>query len=469
MSKGKNSAMPQAHANVVIDLNGMPYLLGEYMDKCELQQIDRSAIRSEILIDDSDAMRAVIDVSINDIGKMSDGRLNIVGNNSKQRKLLDIISKNANVLNHQLPVLRSGIMMRVNYRLENNRTGHTLGSMAEDLLIPHRNYFLDINPKDIDDNAIIVNFSNSMVSTINNFTHGRDRMLLRITSIQMFYVGVANGPNMPRIKQSLVSHEFNQPCGVKPGSTDSYFYHDQMQHHHFLGDPNPGHGGYGHEDVNAMCPPTWASFNRFYHFDNECKDAVLHNQEIYDPLCSTFLVPCGNITVNQTFIVNPGHRLIFKFSVWKNDLTVISNMSMIAKALKAECFHMHDWFRDKHHEVDHDHLVEMLYHERQRNEQQEQMIRELMNKIGYLEALIQASIPGQDPNRPVNPLPKDPPLVTPVPGGNNEGCGCDDCETEHQEINDRIDQLADRVDAEDIDPMPADVLEKIFHEVKDEQ
>ena len=108
---------PNTHAHVFVDLNGHPYLLAEYMDRHSLQQVDRSAIISGITIDTSDAMRAVIDISINDIGERNDSTPNIVGNGTKTKWLLDIISRNANQLEGNLPVLKSGIIMRVNYQI----------------------------------------------------------------------------------------------------------------------------------------------------------------------------------------------------------------------------------------------------------------------------------------------------------------------------------------------------------------
>ena len=83
------------HVNAFIDLNGIPYLLAEYLDRNNFQQIDRSQIKSEIIVDQSESMRAVIDVSIDDIGKRaSDGYPAIIGNTTKHTNLLKMISDN---------------------------------------------------------------------------------------------------------------------------------------------------------------------------------------------------------------------------------------------------------------------------------------------------------------------------------------------------------------------------------------
>lgn len=466
---------PNTHAHVFIDMNGFPYLLAEYMDRNRLQHVDRSAIVSGITIDTSDAMRAVIDISINDIGERSDSTPNIVGNSTKTKRLLNIISRNANRLEGNLPVLKSGIIMRVNYQLEVQRTTQVLRSMVEDLRISDRSYFLDINRLNFDDNAVVTNFSNSMVSTINEFTHGRERMVLRITNVQMFYELVSDRQPIPRIKQSLTAHPYDCPNShILPGTNEEYYYHREMQHRHYIGDPP------GYTENELISPPQWAMFNQFYHFDQDGRRIVLHRNEIYDPMIKTTLIPCGTANVNRMFVINPGHRLIFKFSVWKNDVTAIFDTLNVARALKAkfynccddhhhhhECQCNHDNFDDHwdHNHGFHDHhhkddeyrkLVSMLYEERQRNELNGKTINELLTKINVLEdkiAELGGDTPGEGPITPVEPgTPEDP--------SEDCECGCD-----HTDINEKLDYLGQKVDEEDIDPMPTEVVEQIFQEV----
>lgn len=469
---------PVNFTNLFVDLNGFQYLLGEYLDRQGLQMIDRSAVASEICVDASDSMRAVIYVNIDDIGKLSSGYPNITGNNAKQRRLVDLISKNAYKLDGQLPVLKSGIVVRVNYQLENQRTRRVMRSMVEDLRIINRNYYVDINQRNPNDNAVIVNFSNSIVSTINEFTHGRDRMQIRITNIQLFYEAVTERQPIPRVKQSLTAHPYDGMYNnVRPGTPDEYYYHSMMQNTHFMGDPYDRP-----EEIQQLCPPHWAMFNQFYHFDQEGRSIVLHNQEIYDPMSKVTLIPCGKVNVNRTFIINPGHRLIFNFSIWKNDVTSVADTLSVAQALKAKFYNCCDTSHDcdcgnidfdgeeivpnqcncNHHnrpapperpEPPKDHrgeeyhqLVQMLYDERQRNQEQGNTITELLQKIKELEETIANS------------------GITEDPEPDDCDCGCD-CDADHDEINTRIDELAGKVAAEDIDPMSPDTVEEIFREV----
>ena len=290
-------APPRGHVNAFLELNGVPYLLAEYLDRRNFLQLDRTMIRSEVFIDTRESMRAVIDVSIDDIGRRSDGLPAIVGNNSKQRALLNTVTAMAEQLNHQFDVIRRGIIMRVNYQLENQRTGSVLRSMVEDLPIRERSYFLDVNPRDINDNAVVVNFSNSLISTINEFTHGRDPMVLRITNVQMFYECLRRDPGVARIHQATPE-------------LDYYNYHEQMQNRHVFSPTGCQYEGFGYEPPEMITPPTWSMFSRYYHFDQNGHDIVLHKNEVTDPMCRAVLVPCGTVQVNRAFLINPGHRII---------------------------------------------------------------------------------------------------------------------------------------------------------------
>lgn len=372
------------HTNGFVDMNGVPYLLAEYLDKEGFSQIDRSAIRSDIFVDTSDAMRAVIDISIDDIGRRcSDKYLNITGNNTKQKRLLDMIEKHKDYFAHQLPVLRKGIVVRINYRLEKAVNNQVIRSMHEDIRITDRNYFLDINPRDIEDNGIICNFDHTAVSTINEFTHGINRMILRVTSVELFYEYVKNGHKGPHIKQTTAYQDY--PNGMFYDQMDPYTYHQQFQHQQFIGEPDD----YCCEKPEKLIPPSWNSFNRFYHFDDQNRDIILHLQEIYDRNVPTALLPCGRCNINRSFMINPGHRLIFKLSIWKNDVTAVSNTRKIAKALDVPALYQH--YHGQHHDHcndDHEDLKDMireiLNENREEDMKQNMLIQKLMDEIAEL-------------------------------------------------------------------------------------
>lgn len=418
-----NCHKEHGHTNAFIDLNGIPYFLAEYLDKRTFQQLDRSFVKSGISIDQTEAMRAVVDINIDDIGRRcSDGLLAVRGNNTKQKELLQMIETCRDQFDNQLPTLRSGIALRINYQLESLTTGSVIRSLSEDFKIQDRQYYLDINPRNVDDNAIVVNFAGTIVSTVGEYSRVRDSLLVRITNIQMLYECCKNLPRVPVAKSSLMSNEFDrlpiEPC---PADPNYYYYHQQMQHRHQIG--TPADCGYGHEDVSAICPPGWNAFNRFYHFDNHGSDMIIHTQEINDPTLRTALIPCGTVAVNRTFRVNPAHRIIFRFSIWKNDVTVVNDTTPIAAALKIqrlgwdeycdcdhddnhECEYGHH--HHHHHECtpDYDRLIEMICQSREIDRKQTIAINSLIHKVEELQDIISKPDKPTDPEEPTDP--KDP-------------------------------------------------------------
>ena len=318
----------QNHTNTFITLNGIPYLVAEYMDNRALLPIDAANVKSEINIDQSNCMQTIIDISIDDIGHKSTGALNIIGNKTKLDSLHTIIRNRTDMLDNQLPVLRRGIVLQVNYQLENQRTGQVIRSMVENLRIYDRSFFIAVNRDDINDNGIVVNFSNSMVSTVNNFTNGLDPMILRITSIQMFYERVKRSSMAPRVPKSLITDpELAQY--FYGYDANLYKYHQRMQSQHIMS------SGTGNEILDSGIPGSWGIFDRFYHFDTESKDIVIHDQEVYDQRTPLIKVPCGSVVVGRSFVVNPGTRLVFKICIWKNDLIAVNDCNGIADLLRA--------------------------------------------------------------------------------------------------------------------------------------
>ena len=317
--------MSNEHTNAFINLNGVPYVLAEYVDQDSFQTIDRAMIKSDISIDNTDPMRAILDIAISSIDTDSSGNLNIIGNATKQASLIEMIKNNIYQLDHHLPVLKRGLIVRVNYQLENNRTGKVMRSFVEDVRIMDRNYFIAIN-KDITDSAIIVNFTDSAVSSINQFTHGTDLMQFRITSIQLAYECVRPKRMRPRIGEPLyrTPPEIFAADGLND-EHEMYYYHKSLQSRYHMGEPWPN---------EHIIPRQWYDFNRYYHFNTSGKDLILHEQEIEDESNRIMHIACGTVMVNRTFLVQTGQRIVFKFSIWKNDLTMVNDASKVAEALR---------------------------------------------------------------------------------------------------------------------------------------
>jgi hypothetical protein len=299
-------------SNMFLNLDGVPYLLGEYIDNSQIKQLDRSSVVNEINVSHKDAMRAVVDIQVDDIGRTSDGYLNAVGNIKKTEQLLTAIQLTAEKMKHTFRVIKSGIIVRINYRLEDS-TAHIIRSANEDLFIRDRSFYLDINPVTINDNSIVVNFMDAMVSTISQFTHGTDKLIIRILSMDLFY-------------QSIRRDHYMKPYS----ENELYDLHTSRNH-----DININSQSYNCGCDNIY-PSGWSRVNKLYHFDDFGQNIVLHMQEVYDPKNKILMIPCGNVIINRSFMINPGHRIIFRISIWKNDAVIVGDTSNIARILGVE-------------------------------------------------------------------------------------------------------------------------------------
>lgn len=382
------------HTNAFVMVNGIPYVLAEYLDRSTFQQIDRSFVKSEVHVDQHEAMRAVVEINVDDIGrKASDGSLNVEGNTSKHRRLVNTITQETQYPGQYIDTIRPGIVLRVNYQLENKSTGSVMRTMSEDLVIKHRGYFLDINCNDINDNAILSNFSDSMVSTITEFTHGQERMLLRINSVQMFYVVMGRNKSLFPKMQAPINRAIPYPAPQFDGTR--YQYHQQNQTMQDL-----QYNGYN--PATDVVSPNWTMFNEYYHFDNGGRDLVIHQEEVNNPNAPTGMIPCNTVRINRTFLINPGHRIVFKFCIWKNDAVVVNDCSMIASAMQVPTYNkVPDWMNPNlnmqpvpgNGEInpDHDTMIRLMHECMDNMNRQNYVINNLNTTIDYLKSIIESN------------------------------------------------------------------------------
>ncbi len=339
MYYANNCNNPHRITNTFVDLNGVPYLTEEYANRNTIAQLDRSIVQSNIDIDNSEMYRSIIQFDIDDIGKTPDGYLCVLGNETKLKKLAEMTQQHAHDLNHEFKVLSKALIVVLSYELEDQVSGLTIRSYQETLRITDKNYFIDINPNAVNDNAIVSNFHDIIVSTVNQFVYGINRMAIRITNIQLYY--------------ECASKEFKpyQPCDVDEGGIryNNYMHHKLNQTTQYIGiteNRGPCYNNY---------PYDWCDFNRFYHFDNMGSDIVIHQNELKNPSVKYNLIPCGNIVVNRKFLVNPGQKLVFKFNIWKNDTTFVHDTTYLAKAIGAQCINPNQNSCDCGCDCDHDH------------------------------------------------------------------------------------------------------------------
>lgn len=367
--------IPPLHVNTFARLNGRPYVIAEYLNRESITSLDRSMIQSHVHVDPTDPMRTVVDISIDDIGRRaSTGQPNLIGNTSQHRSLLREVRRSAIQMRNRLDVLRRGIVLRVHYRLENERTKDNIRSTMEELHIANRNMFMDINPRDLSDNALVANFTDSIVSQLGSFTHGTDRMMIRITHIDMFYVMLnREGPPSPGTRGIL-------PHNHRPHE------HDRLDHHRRHQSVINLTGPCNCDDMFAqdalIRPPSWMMVNRFYRFDNLGKDIILHFQEINDRRNRTTMIPCGRVFVNRSWVINPGARIIFKISVWKNDVVAVHNTQGVARALD-----VHDLGQPRRRSPiipDLETVIRMLANQRTVDARQFAMIKRLQRQLDEL-------------------------------------------------------------------------------------
>lgn len=290
------SSETPGRTNAFLDIRGYPYILNDYLENIVFKQIDPATISNNISISNIQPGRSIVDISINDTKP-------IIGNRIKYSRLIESIFKNVRTNKQNiLPVLQKVLVVQINYRLENQRTGKILKEASEKLSINTRDYFLDINVQSVSDNAIdnciITNFNDALTTSVTEFLHGSETMICRITGIELFYPAV------------LFSHHHHHHT---PGTP----------HHHIPQDPN---------QYSPVCQSYL--YNDLYHFDNNGTDIHLHQPEIEDkPAHEITLIPVGCIKLDKMFNVNTGHKITFKYSIWKCDTIMVKNTKRIQEIL----------------------------------------------------------------------------------------------------------------------------------------
>jgi hypothetical protein len=308
-----------------MNLNGYPYLLAEYLDGVNFRQIDRSRIRNDVVVTNPDPNRTVVDIDIDDVGMPT-------GNRTMWNVFLETLSRKARNIGH-FDVIRSGIIAQIEYRIENPQTGQLIRSMTERIHIRDRNYFMAVNNRDIDNNAVVMNFNDSSVVTNHAAIPGGGSVMMRITRIRLFYQAVR------REGESFNDHRsLDRLNPVRLPNVDSRMgigrHHKLHQSQMIMGDDGAIHRRPDH----FTNPPQWAAFNEFYHFNDFGRSAILHHDIINDANTPTYVIPCGEIRMERVFYIGASHRVHFKLNIWKNDLVVVNNTRRIVDMLGIRFF-----------------------------------------------------------------------------------------------------------------------------------
>jgi len=368
-----------SHINALMNINGIPYLLGEYLDHACWQNLNEYDVENNIVVDTTENMRAIIDVSLRDIPTNRDGSMFLTGNSSLNKVLLAKINKFYNEYCGKLDTVKNYLKVKVNYQLEDVRTSKIIRSTVEEFRLNNKAYFQKVNVNNVDDNYIISNYYGTEPSAISQFTHGRERMLLRITNIELCYECVKPSVSMPKnghMRRFADDMEFP----MNPDNTYMYNYHRHAQSSQYFPDDGLNRQG---ADIAKYDIPKWAMTTAYYHFEDEGNLLVLHEQEIHDRKNKLLELPCGVINVNRSFYIQPGHQLIFKFSIWKNDTAIIYKPLNLAKALHVPFTEYGDQYYHNHHGNNHndDLIYRMLDDRKDMDNRQNDAINKLNNMI----------------------------------------------------------------------------------------
>lgn len=196
--------------------------------------------------------------------------VNEAGNKQKYEELLIAFPTNPS---KNIDVLQKALLMEIHYQVENKRTGEIVRSFTIKSIIRNIEHFTNVNPDDINDNIVLTNSYDYVNTTISEYVHGSDRTICRVVDIDFSYL--------------VIPEDF----------------------------------------VNQ-----WGD-NIFYHFIDNYSHILMDSWRIEDKDTKTIKVPLGLVSIDRTFDVDIAHKVLFKVSMWRNDVIFVSDTTDIAKSI----------------------------------------------------------------------------------------------------------------------------------------
>lgn len=339
--------------NGFISVKSKPYLLGYYLNNYQYIPLDTAVLSNGVAIDTSVDGQALIEINIDQTRKAGDGTPLLVGNSEKKEELeAQVMNYREFIAHNRFSVIRKGLVVRINYRLENQRTGVPIKTVTEDFKIFDSGFYSYSAGVNAADPAVVVNFSDSIIASVNQFTHGVDPIVIRINSVHLYYEVLSPLFEAPRRRDvSLMTFGYpllQPPCGCRSNHIDD---------------------------------PRFRGFNNLYRFGTDNNDIFLNQTEI-DTSKRVELLECGAFYLNKSFVVVPTQRILFKVSVWKNDLTVVSNTYRIANILGIYAF---DTFGQANGSFANS-VINEFNEQRIDDQYRDQVIKSLYNQIAELKA-----------------------------------------------------------------------------------
>jgi len=311
-------------ANLFLNLNGIPYVGGEYIENVKFQTIDWSTIHNQLMIDNTGTQASVVDIVLDNAGDSP------IGNREAYRKLLDSVARHAK--GGFIDVVRPTLVAVLDYQIESEKTGQLLKKAKVDIPLNHRGYYVNVSSGELGDNTFIVNSTDSITRTITERPYGNDRVIVRLTGINLHYVGLLR-PAMDPGKGPKGSEDYPT---FRPDDNARYphmDWHESAQPKHSF-EPIPYTYNWSkdpHHD-QLRVPPNWWACNRYYHFEDRGSNLVLHLGDIKS-LVATYRIPVGKVAFNRVFSVGQGYKVLFRVSVWSNDAVIITNTAKIAQLM----------------------------------------------------------------------------------------------------------------------------------------
>lgn len=334
--------------NAFIDVKGVPYLCGYYLNNVAFQNLSATQVESSISVDNTIEGRTLVDIKIDDLDHDDNGLILPTGNFEKREQLEQMIMNYRDYIGlNSFEVVKNGLVVQINYRIEDRVSGRTIKVSTDSYTIYNSGFYSYIGDTNIADPAVVLKYCDSAVAAINQFSYGIQDLVLRINSIHLYYACV------PSIRK-------HRPVHYPP--------------HYAYGYPVPS-------PTISRDPRYGCRLNEYrndlYRFGNNNKDIFINKDEVENEREDIRLIPCGAKYINRAFAIAPMQRILFKFTVWKNDLTIVPDTYRIANILGIYSFDSFD--RNSNHFANS--VLTELEEQRLSNRERDELIRSLYQQI----------------------------------------------------------------------------------------
>lgn len=324
-----------SRSNMFVVENNLPYLMGDEFIHSQdfhltLPQFDPSMISKTPVKITNANKQTTVELTIN---RTSD---TFVSNHTKYKNLVNIVSSNVSTLKGILPVLKKTLVVQIDYQIENSRTKDIIRQASLKAAITDWNYYVQNPTISIDNGKVVTGFKDNIFNTVSDYIAGTDQMIYRITKVSLFYMKI--NPDGCGINDIFIQNKIPSSL-IKPDAS-----------------------------------------NQLYKFDNNYVDIILNNSLINSSSNKVIFIPIGNpIVVDQTFAVSVAHKVLYKLSIWQDDIILVADTRQIAQALGITSSTSNPVYED---------VMEKINEEKRRNDVQDFEISVLKTQIENMQTSI---------------------------------------------------------------------------------